>query len=75
MAGSGVTKGLWDLWTGSGLGPFLITEENGGKGMLGRRRQHRASSELLGVSCLLPDIPSSKVGLPLTSDMVAGLGL
>lgn len=35
--------------------------------MLGRRRQHRPGSELLGVSCLLPDIPSSEVGQPLTS--------
>lgn len=53
----------------------MTTEDNGDQGMLGRRRQSRPSPELLGISCLLPDILSSKMGLPLTHDTVAGLGL
>lgn len=42
--------------------------------MLGRRRPSRGRSELLGVSCLLRDIASSKMGFPLVPDSVAGLG-
>lgn len=52
----------------------MTAEQNWDKRMLGRRRPSRGRSELLGVSCLLRDIASSKMGFPLVPDSVAGLG-